>query len=152
MRPTIETYCEGDRADCLAIFDGNLPKFFAPEERDEFSDYLDRVERDEHPYLTVRQGEAMVACGGLWIDAQRREARLAWGMVARDLHGRGIGRMLTEARLALARETPGVERVGLETSQHTFGFYEKFGFRTTKITPNGFGAGLDCYAMTLDAG
>ena len=148
----MKSYRAGNRADCLAIFDGNLPKFFAPEERAEFSAFLDLVEVGGHPYLVAHQGGALVACGGLWIDAPKRQARLAWGMVAREAHGQGIGRALTRARLQMAVSTPNIDSIGLETSQHTFGFYEKLGFRTTKITPNGFGAGLDCYAMALDAG
>ena len=56
---------------------------------------------------------------------------------------------LTEARLALARTLPGVERLILSTSQHTQGFYAGFGFAVTAHTPDGFGPGLDRVDMAL---
>ena len=41
-RVVVRTYRETDRAACMACFDSNLPEeFFAPHERDEFTDYLD---------------------------------------------------------------------------------------------------------------
>ena len=75
---------------------------------------VDRI-RDGRTYTTRRvvahQGGALVACGGLWIDAPKRQARLAWGMVAREAHGQGIGRALTRARLQMAVSTPNIDSI-----------------------------------------
>ena len=142
-------YALGDLAACLRIFDSNVPTYFASEERAEFREYLEGVNATSQPYLVLVREASVVAGGGLYVEPGGHQARLSWGMVDRAFHGRGLGTILTEARLSLARTIPGVAEVGLETSQHTHGFYEKFGFIVTKVTPDGFGPGLDQWDMTL---
>lgn len=61
----------------------------------------------------------------------------------------GTGTSLTLARLELARAIPDIAELIMDTSQHTHGFYEKFGFTVTKVTPDGFAPGLDRWDMTL---
>ena len=39
--------------------------------------------------------------------------------------------------------------IHLDTSQHTYRFFEKVGFRVTQISKNGYGEGLDKYDMIL---
>ncbi|QWK81540.1 GNAT family N-acetyltransferase [Ochrobactrum sp. BTU1] len=65
------------------------------------------------------------------------------------LHRKGFGTYLFKARLEQARHLPNIDELVLSTSQHSAGFYERLGFRVSKITPNGFGPGLDCWDMTL---
>lgn len=141
-------YAIEDRPACLAVFDSNTPHFFAPEERAEYSEFLQSLVL-KRPYLVLRQGDEVVGCGGLKVIAQEKTAFLSWGMVARHYHGKGVGRFLAEARLDLARSIAEVETVTLNTSQHTRGFYEKLGFTATKVTPNGYAPGLDRWDMIL---
>lgn len=138
-----------DLAACLAIFDSNVPIWFAPDERPDFCRFLARPEARGGPYLVLVQGADLLACGGLDLGAAPGRAGLTWGMVARAHHGRGLGTRLTEARIALARATPGITELALETSQHTRGFYERFGFALQSVTPDGFGPGLDRCDMVL---
>lgn len=140
-------YRAEDRAACLAIFDGNVPKFFAPDERADFVTFLDRPERSEAPYLVLEEAGAVIACGGLTPGAAPGAVHLSWGMVTRGRQRDGIGTRLTEARLALARAMPGVTKLHLETSQHGQGFYARFGFILTRVIPDGFGPGLDRWDM-----
>ena len=48
---------------------------------------------------------------------------------------------------------PGCDTARLDTSQHTRGFFERWGFTAASVTPNGYGPGLDRIEMriTLDA-
>lgn len=138
-----------DISACLAVFDSNVPTFFAPRERAEFCDYLGGIDARNAPYLVLTHNGSVIACGGLINETGKRQARLAWGMVDRALHGQGVGTRLMQARLALARATPGITELGLETSQHTHGFYAGFGFTVSKITPDGIASGLDRWEMTL---
>jgi [ribosomal protein S18]-alanine N-acetyltransferase len=39
--------------------------------------------------------------------------------------------------------------IHLDTSQHTYRFFEKSGFSVKKISKNGYGEGLDKYDMIL---
>lgn len=141
-------YRPQDRAACLALFDSNVPGFFAVEERNEFSTFLENL-NDNPSYLVLLRGGVVIACGGVMPEPAPGRASLTWGMVGAALHGQGIGTALTTARLALARAMPGVTELTLATSQHTRGFYERFGFTLTRLTPGGFAPGLDRCDMVL---
>ena len=146
---TIRSYQTDDLQACLDLFDSNVPDYFAPEERPDFLACLNRMHTEQRPYLVVTRGESIIAGGGVVIHADQRQARLAWGMVHRFHQGQGLGTRLLKARLALVQAATGVETLGLETSQHTFRFYQRFGFDVETITPNGLAPGLDRYAMTI---
>lgn len=146
---TARPFAAGDGTACLALFDGNVPRFFAAEERAEFEAFLAGPALGPDPYLVLDQNGALVGCGGLSRAPGTRRVSLSWGMVDRARQGQGLGRMLTETRLALARTLPGIDTVALNTSQHTQGFYARFGFAVEKITPDGFGPGLDRWDMIL---
>jgi ribosomal protein S18 acetylase RimI-like enzyme len=142
-------YNPDDFSACLSIFDSNVPTFFAPEERAEFCDFLNEINLTVTPYLVFTRNGLVVACGGLTIEAGARRVSLSWGMISRALHRQGLGTRLAQDRLVLARSLPGIGMMVLATSQHTYGFYEGLGFTVSKMTPDGFGAGLDRYDMEL---
>ena len=101
-------YIFNDRSACLAIFDSNVPTFFAPEERADFCEFLGGINAEDRPYLVLTCQGSVIACGGLNAMTETRQAVLAWGMVERALHGQGLGTRLTRARLALARTMPNI--------------------------------------------
>ena len=141
----IRSWLSEDMPACLAIFDSNVPRFFAPAEREAFETQLRTM--DAATYLVLMSNGRVVACGGVTVEAHR--AVLSWGMVDRTAHGQGLGRTLTEARLAIARRLPDITEIALATSQHTRAYYERFGFTAEAITPDGFGEGLDRCDMIL---
>lgn len=141
-------YRPEDMAGCLALFDSNTPLFFDESERDGFVSFLnDQALR--WPYQVIERSGRIVGCGGHAVDADGVSVTLCWGMVDNGLHGQGLGRVLTEARIAAARATPGITRVKLCTSQHTQGFYARFGFEAETVTPDGFAPGIDRWDMVL---
>jgi ribosomal protein S18 acetylase RimI-like enzyme len=143
----VRDYTAADRGACLAVFDSNVPDHFVPPEREAFAAFLDDL---PGPYLVVEdQTGAIVGCGGYAIVPETRTADLCWGMVTRGLHGTGLGRLLTDARLERIRADPRVREVALNTSQHTRGFYERRGFATERVVPDGFAPGLDRCDMRL---
>ena len=143
---TVRPYAASDRDACLALFDGNTPRFFDPSERAGFAAWL---EASTQPYLVIERSGRIVACGGHALEACGTVASLCWGMVAQDVHGQGLGRALTQARLDAIRAMPQVARVTMNTSQHTQQFYARFGFEPVKVTPDGFGPGIDQWDMVL---
>lgn len=151
MTPQVRPYAAADLPACLAMFDGNVPRFFAPDERQEFEAFLRALPEGGAgaTYLVLEASGQVLACGGLAPDPAARQASLCWGMVTRSRQGEGLGRALTRARLALARSLPDIDRLVLATSQHTAGFYAGFGFALTAVTPGGFGAGIDRCDMVL---
>jgi predicted GNAT family N-acyltransferase len=142
------TYRPEDMAGCLALFDSNTPRFFDESEREGFVGFL-KDQALRWPYQVIERDGRIVGCGGHAVEADGVSVALCWGMVDNGLHGQGLGRMLTEARIAAARATPGVRRVTLCTSQHTRGFYAQFGFDAEKVTPDEFAPGIDRWDMVL---
>ena len=137
---TTRPYALQDREACLAIFDGNTPDYFAPTERAEFAAFLDAGSVD---YLVLETtADVVIGCGGYYVNSAGGVAGLAWGMVDRTWHKRGIGRVLLEARLAQLRRSDAV-LVRVNTSQNSRGFFERCGFRVARVVPNGFAPGID---------
>jgi GNAT superfamily N-acetyltransferase len=142
----IEPYRPGHRRACLKLFDSNVPRFFRAEERGEFEAFLDSP---PGPYLVGGIDGEVIAAGGYAED--RTESGtwiLCWGMVAAPFHQQGFGRTLLDARLQALSKLRGVREVRINTSQHTRGFFERFGFVVTEIEQDGFGPGLHRCAMS----
>ncbi len=145
---TVRPYVDSDLEDCLDVFASNVPQFFRAHERSEFEAFLSSL---PGPYFVVRDdGGATVACGGYAVDADT--ADLCWGMVRRENHGTGLGRGLTELRLAELRRDARVRRVRLHTSHYTVGFYERLGFRATQVVSDGYAPGLHRHDMVMELG
>lgn len=132
---------------CIEIFKGNMPKFFAAEELQQFIDFLDHDIEDNY-YVVEKDGD-VVACGGIFLEDDGIEAGLSWGMVQVDQHKTGIGKMLTEYRIELLKKVYPGKIYKVDTSQHTAGFYLKRGFETTEVIPDGFAKGIDKYVMKM---
>lgn len=140
-RTRIRLYQHNDKAACLAIFDSNVPQYFVPGERNEFIQWLNKPGRA--PYYVFEAEQETVGCGGIYVDKDKQIAGLAWGMVHRNYHKKGLGRSLTLYRLkAMTLNYPTLEQ-HLETSQYTEAFYQQFGFQTYERIKNGFSPGLD---------
>lgn len=149
MSDDIRLYRPADRSGCLRLFDENVPGFFAAGERMDFEAFLDREAR-RCAYRVVLRGGRIVACGGHVIEPDGQTVSLCWGMVDPGLQGTGIGTALTRSRLDAARDMPGAARARLDTSQHTQGFYARFGFEAESVTQNGYAPGLDRWEMVLN--
>jgi GNAT superfamily N-acetyltransferase len=134
----IRAYAPEDLPACMALFDGNMPRFFAPSERPEFEEFL----RAGPPgYVVAERDGRLVACGG-WC-ANGTDARLCWGLAQRELHGQGLGLALLEARLAAIRAAGGLQTVSITTSQLSEGFFVKQGFEVVAREADGLAPGLD---------
>lgn len=147
MKVRDREYAPADREACLAVFETNVPEFFFPAEREEFEAYLDDL---PGPYLVLEdEGGRILGCGGWAVSPGTAVADLCWGMVDRGRQGEGLGRRLTEARLARIRRETGIREVTLKTSQRTTGFYERLGFVVERVVRDGFAPGLDRCEMRL---
>lgn len=143
-------FAPADFEACMALFDSNVPDYFHDAERDEFAAFLAAL---PGPYLVLVSDDGeVVGCGGYARVAGTGRADLCWGMVSKSVHRRGLGRALTQARIDRVLEDPTVTEVVLNTSQHTVGFYERLGFETVAVTPDGYAPGLDRCDMRLVVG
>ncbi|WP_051349479.1 GNAT family N-acetyltransferase [Chryseobacterium gregarium] len=136
------------REDCIGIFKSNLPKYFADEELKQFENFLDH-DIEENYYVVQSEG-LIIGCGGIFLDQSNGEAGLSWGMVHADYHRRGIGKFFTQYRIDLLKKTYPDTTFKIETSQHTADFYQKRGFKTVDIVPDGFSKGIHKYTMKME--
>lgn len=139
------TYRSDDRAACLAVFASNVPQYFHAGEAQDFEVFL---KLEAAHYLVVLDGDDIVGCGGFSLSEDGRQASLCWGMIRRDQHGQRLGERLLQARLE-AIATTAAASVRLSTSQHTAGFYRRYGFEVLAVQPDGLAPGLDAVEMRL---
>jgi predicted GNAT family N-acyltransferase len=146
----VREYLPADREACLAMFDGNVPAYFAPAERADYETFLAAL---DFPYLVIEDETGLVACGG-WTrrKCDAGAADLCWGMVRHDRHKSGLGHALMQARLDQIAAAGGVRSVVLQTSQHTEGFFARYGFVTHRVETDGFAPGLHLHEMRLTLG
>ena len=151
----IRNYRPEDREACLAIFRSNIPKFFTEGEEQDYRGWLDELDGikpaapDNGHYYVLEVSGTVLGCGGWGIRDGADHATLIWGAVHKDYQGLGLGDALTRYRLdAFLKEHPAFDMT-IDTSQHTAAFYERFGFRTQKITEDGYAKGLHRYDMRL---
>lgn len=147
----IRRYQAADKKSCLKAFQTNIPKFFTEEELGMFGAFLDKCAAPaEEPlwYFVVVVSEQIVGCGGFAENAPGI-IHFTWGLMDGAYHHMGLGKALLLFRLQeIKRHYPqGIVR--LDTSQHTYGFFERYGFCVKNILPNGYAPGLDRYDMEL---
>ena len=137
-----------DRDLGAALFDSNTPRHFAAIEKADFLAFVDTL---PGPYFVLESLDgAALGCGGYAGQPRDRSvAALCWGMVRGELHGRRLGERLLTERLARIAADPAFATVDIETTQHSQGFFARYGFVETAHTPDGFAPGMDRVDMTL---
>ena len=143
----LRVYNDNDLDAVIDIFRSNIPKYFGPVEEPGLRNFLMDIRSSD--YVVGEIDGEIVASGGVAMN-EDETVSLCWGMVRADHLGNGLGRMLTEFRIQKALEKFGDLPLVVSTSQHTRGFYEKFGFRLVTHTTDGFGPGIDKCEMRLD--
>ena len=143
----LRPYTPDDLESVVSIFRSNIPKYFGPSEEAGLREFLSD-QRSEHYYVAELDAD-VIGAGGIALN-EDNTVSLCWGMIRADHLGQGLGQELTRFRLEEAREKFGDRPLVVSTSQHTQGFYERFGFRLTEHTPDGFGPGIDACKMRLD--
>jgi len=144
--PQFRPYTIGDKDACMDIFMSNTPRYFGIEEADEFRSFLDAPTCD---YFVATQNDKVVACGGHGYHSKKQAFILAWGMVRVDLHKHGLGKFILAERLKRIYSDFGENLVQIETSQHSQGFFERFGFVVTNTIADYFAPGIDRVDMEL---
>ncbi|MCB0110881.1 MAG: GNAT family N-acetyltransferase, partial [Caldilineaceae bacterium] len=138
----IREYQPDDRDACMLIMQSNIPDYFHQGDLADFAQFLENIPGTffvvEHPTA------GLIACGGIALgQASAAEAVLCYGMVTGTHLQQGIGQELLRKRLEFfLPRAPQVERIVVNTTQKTEGFFRKFGFAVVEREVDGFGAGL----------
>lgn len=143
----IRPYRASDRAELIALLRLNIPQSFAPTEEQDFTDYLDQ---HLESYFVVEEAGQLIGAGGINYLPDKLEARISWDFIHPQFQGRGIGKKLTQFRIAEVKKDPNIHSIVVRTSQLAYAFYQKLGFRLEKIEKNYWADGFDLYAMKME--
>lgn len=147
MSFTFRPYTPEDRPACVALFKANTPHWFAPYELEQYESFLD--DEPQTYFIMLDVDGSIIGAGGIEVETARRVGWLTWGMVDSTRHGQGLGKSLLEYRLTQLKANLNVDRICIDSSQLTSPFYEKYGFVTQRIIPDGYAAGLHRHEMEL---
>jgi len=131
---------------CIKIIKSNTPKYI---DYSEHLDYKNYLLRDDKIYFVLLKNSDIMACGGYGVNKSGTKIGLCWGLVHSQYHNNGYGSALLKYRLNHIKNNYPNTEIILDTSQHTYRFFEKFGFIIKKISKNGYGERLDKYDMIL---
>jgi len=142
---TFRSYARSDRRTCLRLFDLNSPRFFAPNERRDYEEFL-----DDRPagYEICLAGGAPVGAFGLTGDEPARRT-LNWILIDPGAQGAGIGTAMMRRAMARARGL-GLERLDIAASHLSAPFFARFGAVVLSRTEDGWGPGMHRWDMELD--
>ena len=141
---TFRPYSLAERDACLGLFDANCPEFFAPNERDDYLNFLDTSPGGYE--LCIANDQVAGAFGLIGTGTRRRS--LNWIMLNPQFQGLGIGSAVMDrvTTLAVAAE---LEAVDIAASHKSAPFFAKFGAVTTGIIQDGWGSGMHRVDMSL---
>ncbi|MDE1464286.1 GNAT family N-acetyltransferase [Spartinivicinus poritis] len=140
----IYKYTSSEFKNCIGLFISNADKFFDKSELEQYAEFLSG-EALNGDYFIVKQNNLTVGAGGFVI--HENAFWLDWGIVHRSKHRQGIGTKLLEYRLSKIYQENKSPTIRLCTSQHTVGFYKKYGFKVLSFTKNGYGVNLHKYML-----
>ena len=141
---TFRPYRDADRQACISIFDANCPEFFAPNERQEFEEFLEGISGD---YEVCEVDGEVLGAFGLFVDSENMK-RLNWILLDPQTQGIGVGSMIMERVIQMGRTTQ-TKAVKIAASHKSAPFFARFGASTTSLTKNGWGPGMDRVDMEL---
>lgn len=152
MEVHIKEYLKADRIGCINAFKSNVPKYFTNEEILDFEAFLTRLESDKNntQFYVIHYENKIIGCGGFGDKDNNGIISLAWGLVHQDFHKMGYGAMLLKYRIEQIKLLKPVCPVIIDTTQYSFGFFEKYGFKVLKITNDYYEVGMHRYDMTLE--
>lgn len=140
-----ERYQPQQLESCLALFDQNCPAYFAPNERDDYRNFLTDGPTD---YFLGYQRQALLATFGLTPSGDITRGRLSWIQVAPAAHGKGVGRQMMQLVTQLAQAN-GFAELDIAASQHSEAFFNYFGATRVNYVNDGWGPGMHRVNMVL---
>lgn len=149
----IRPYKAADKTGCMEAFNSNVPKYFTTDEVHDFERFLTNLEVPENNndlfYYTMMLNYRVIGCGGFCKKEETNAITFAWGLVHHDYHKQGFGKQLVAFRLEKIKLIYPDKQVILDTTQHSFPFFEKYGFETVKITNDFYAKGMHRYDMVF---
>ncbi len=111
---------------------------------------MDKPEAQRTHFFVIVADDTIVGCGGFGDKDNTGNITLAWGLVHKDYHKKGLGELLLTYRLEQIKLLYPSKPVGVDTTQFSAGFFERFGFKTTQITNDYYEKGMDRHDMIYE--
>ena len=143
-------YSQDGMAACLELFDLNCPRFFAREERSDYSHFLQQLPdlRSTHTlYFLGWREQRLIACFGV-ARVSSETCALTWIMVHPEYQRQGCGEEMMAQLFTLAAAA-GYRKVVISTSQHADQFFARFGAVTLRSQNDGWGPGMHRVDMEI---
>ena len=144
VKTTIRDYRQADKPALMELIRLNIPDYFAPEEAQDFSDYLDNK---RELYYVALADQKIVGCGGINLSEDKTTGKISWDILHPEYQGQGIGTQLLKHRIKQMEAFPGIQKITVRTSQMAYRFYEKQGFVLKATEKDYWAKGYDLYAM-----
>ena len=122
---TIREYKSIDKSSVMNLIRLNTPEYFAPEEENDFSNYLDN---EKELYYVLLFNEKIVWCGGINFAENKTIGKISWDILHPEYQGKSLGTRLLEYRIEKLESIKSVQKITVRTSQIAYQFYEKQGF------------------------
>jgi predicted GNAT family N-acyltransferase len=135
-----------DAATLTDIYISNIPLYFDSTELPEFEEFLRTDALHDCNYDVVIWKGKIIGAGGIAMNEDGRVV-MCFGLIDRAYHKMGFGKELLIHRIDMSRKIYPGKAMELDTSQHTYGFFEKYGFKTTEVVKDHWAPGLDMYKM-----
>ncbi|WP_439879792.1 GNAT family N-acetyltransferase [Pontibacter sp. MBLB2868] len=144
----IRKYKPEDTTKLIALLRLNTPQYFAPEEEQDYLEYL--AHHSQH-YFVVEDSGQLIGAGGFNLGFDEgKTARISWDIIHPDFQGRGVGKVLTQFRIDEIKKEPAITKIVVRTTQLVHRFYEKNGFVLERTEKDFWAKGFDLYQMTLE--
>jgi [ribosomal protein S18]-alanine N-acetyltransferase len=144
---SVRPYKITDFDDVLGLLQSNIPDFFDLNELSDFQNYLLHFRED---YFVVEFENKIIAAGGVNYLPKEKLARLAWDMVRKNYHKKGLGAMLLNHRIKHIQTKTSYTKVDVRSSQFAFRFYEKQNFKLIHKIKDYWAPGFDLYHLSID--
>lgn len=133
---------------CLKLFNGNCPQYFAENER---ADYIAFLNSKPAGYCVGISGGNIVSAFGISVTPGTSRARLSWILVSPNFIGKGMGlNMMGRAKETALLE--GASFIDIAASQLSAPFFKKFGAKEVNTIKNGWGPGMHRIDMQISLG
>ena len=138
------SYALQDRDDCLGLFDNNCPEFFAVNEREDYTDFLNSLPSG---YEVCILNDVIVGAYGL-VGENEYWSILNWILIYPDVQGKGIGSKFMNRIISQGRASK-LLGIRIAASHLSAPFFEKHGAIKIKEIENGWGIGMHRIDMEL---
>lgn len=133
-------YASGNKDACMALFDDNCPKYFAPNERGDYHNFLEQL---PNGYEICLASDEVIGAFGL-IDNS-----LNWILLSPRATGLGLGSLIMSRVIQLANRN-NLTTIEIAASHLSKGFFAKHGAEAIAEKLNGWGPGMHRVDMRLN--